>query len=345
MKKGIFFIPVYKKSENLHKILSEVKDQVIQGEKFGLNEAFFGEHITDRHEKITSSLMMISTMSKLTNKINLGSLTTNLNFYHPSVSSSLISMTDHLTKGRLILGIGSGANRSDIDAIGLLKKDNYKIMLESYEIIKKIIYDKTTNINTNNFEINLKKTQNKKLGLGYFNNLYKDRKNLEIIMPALNYNSYNVEICAKNKWSIAISNFCSDEVVFNHIERYLHFSKLKKKDALKKIKLTKLIYLNKKDYLAEKYLFNKKSPHLFTVKTIFEKLRQFNKHQCFGDNVKTIQQAVENTVMFGSPKKIKSEVNKINKKFGTLGSLIYVAVPKTNKKVYDNSLELFCKYV
>ena len=79
MKKGIFFIPVYKKSENLHKILSEVKDQVIQGEKFGLNEAFFGEHITDRHEKITSSLMMISTMSKLTNKINLGSLTTNLN--------------------------------------------------------------------------------------------------------------------------------------------------------------------------------------------------------------------------------------------------------------------------
>ena len=44
-------------------------------------------------------------------------------------------------------------------------------------------------------------------------------------MPALNYNSYNVEICAKNKWSIAISNFCSDEVVFNHIERYLHFSK------------------------------------------------------------------------------------------------------------------------
>ena len=70
-------------------------------------------------------------------------------------------------------------------------------MLESFEIIKKIIYDKTTNINTNNFEINLKKTQNKKLGLGYFNNLYKDRKNLEIIMPALNYNSYNVEICVR----------------------------------------------------------------------------------------------------------------------------------------------------
>ena len=66
--------------------------------------------------------MMISTMSKLTNKINLGSLTTNLNFYHPSVSSSLISMTDHLTKGRLILGIGSGANRSDIDAISFLLK-------------------------------------------------------------------------------------------------------------------------------------------------------------------------------------------------------------------------------
>ena len=49
-------------------------------------------------------------------------------------------------------------------------------MLESFEIIKKIIYDKTTNINTNNFKINLKKLKTKSLDWGYFNNLYKDRK-------------------------------------------------------------------------------------------------------------------------------------------------------------------------
>ena len=41
-------------------------------------------------------------------------------------------------------------------------------------------------------------------------------------------------------------------------------------------------------------------------------------------HVKTIQQAVEIHLMFSSHYKIKSEVNKINKKFGTL--FIYVAV-------------------
>ena len=51
---------------------------------------------------------MVSTLSKLTKNIKLGTLTTNLNFYNPSVAASLISMVDNLTKGRLILGIGSG---------------------------------------------------------------------------------------------------------------------------------------------------------------------------------------------------------------------------------------------
>ena len=36
-------------------------------------------------------------------------------------------------------------------------------------------------------------------------------------MPALGPNSHNVKVCAKNKWSIVISNFCSDEIIDNHI--------------------------------------------------------------------------------------------------------------------------------
>ena len=46
-------------------------------DKFGVDEAYFGEHITDKHEKIASSLMMVSTLS--TKKIKLGTLTVNLN--------------------------------------------------------------------------------------------------------------------------------------------------------------------------------------------------------------------------------------------------------------------------
>ena len=36
--------------------------------------------------------------------------------------------------------IGSGANKSDVEAIDMLEKDNHKIMLETYKIIEEILH-------------------------------------------------------------------------------------------------------------------------------------------------------------------------------------------------------------
>ena len=52
-------------------------------------------------------------------------------------------MVDNLSEGRLLLGIGSGANQTDLESINSLEKENYKIMLESYQIIKKLLLSKT----------------------------------------------------------------------------------------------------------------------------------------------------------------------------------------------------------
>ena len=64
-----------------------------------------------------------------------------------------------------------------------------------------------------------------------------------------------MKVCAKNNWSIAISNFCSDEIIYDHIKNYLKYSNLNKK-KLKKIKLTKLMNVveNKSDI--EKFSYN-----------------------------------------------------------------------------------------
>ena len=347
LKKGIFFIPVDDKNKHQDVLLNEIIEQTINGENWGLKEAFFGEHITDQHEKISSSLMMVSVLSKLTKNLSLGTLTTNLNFFKPATISAIIAQADNLCEGRLILGIGSGANRSDVESIDMLEKDNYKIMLEIYEILKKIFYEDNlpVNINSENYRVSTKQSFNKKLGLGYFNKLYKNRKNLEIIMPALNANSYNVKICAEKNWNIAISNFCSDEIIDNHIENYLKFSKLNKEEALKKIKLTKLIYVNDDDKNLEDYIFSENSPYYKVVSIIFDKLKTFNKHSCFGEKVENSMDALKNVILYGSSDKINEKIKYYKDKYGDLSSLIYVSVPKTGLSIYDNSLELFSKNV
>ncbi len=345
MKKGLFSIPVYGQNVSFNQITDEITHQVINSDKWGINEAFFGEHITDKHEKVTSSLLMAATISKLTDKIKLGTLTTNLNFNNPAISASLISMVDNLSKGRLMLGIGSGANKSDKEAVGLLDTKGHELTLESLEIIKKILYSKKFNsYKTKNYSVSVNKSKNSKLGLGYFNKLHNNRSNLEILMPALGKNSFNVKLCAKNEWSIVISNFCSDEIVENHIENYLSLSKLKKEEALKKIKLSKYIFVCE-DKNIEKLLFNKESPYYKSIKIIYNKLKTFNNHQCFGNNVKTVFDAMKNIMIFGNTRDVKKYIsNKIIKKYGDLSSLIYVAIPE-DKKIYNDSLKLFAKKV
>lgn len=342
MEKGLFTIPIYPKSTKYSKILEETLSNTIKAESNNIKEIFFGEHLADRHEKIVSSLMMTAQMSAVTKKIKLGTLTTNLNFYNPALLSGLIATVDNMSKGRLILGIGSGSNQCDLEAQNLIKEDNFKLMLEELSIIKRIFQqDALLKIKTKNFLISTKKKGNKKLGLGYFNKLYKNRKNLEIVMPALNYNSKNVIICAKNKWSIVISNFCKESVVQNHIENYLKHSSLSANEAIKKIRIAKMIFITKKKNDTEKYLLSQNSPYLQSIKTIYEKLKFYKREECFGDKNDSLKIIIKNLVIYGSMDEVNSQILSLKKKYGNFKSLLYVTNPISKVKIYNDSINFF----
>ena len=344
MEKGLFTIPIYPKSTEYSKILEETLSNTINAESNNISEIFFGEHLADKHEKIVSSLMMAAQMSSVTKKIKLGTLTTNLNFYNPALLSGLIATADNMSRGRLILGIGSGSNKCDLEAQNLTKKDNFELMLEELSIIKKIFKrDDLLKIKTKNFFISTRKLGNKRLGLGYFNKLYKNRENLEIVMPALNYNSKNVKICAKNNWSIVISNFCKESIVENHIENYLKYSNLSTREAIKKIRIAKMVFITKKKYDAEKYLLAENSPYLQSIKIIYEKLKFYKRESCFGEKYDGLKVIIKNLVIHGSIDEVNSQILTLKRKYGDFKSLLYVTNPIAKHKIYNDSINFFFK--
>ena len=136
--------------------------------------------------------------------------------------ASHIALVDNLCKGRLNLGIGSGSNISDVESVNLIDQDNRGKMVEILSIIMKLFKSKNlVNLKTKNFKVSTIKKGNKNLGLGFYNPLYKSRNNLEIVIPALNPDSRNVKNAAIKKWTIVISNFCTQDVVRNHVENYI----------------------------------------------------------------------------------------------------------------------------
>ena len=82
--------------------------------------------MTDEHERISSSLLFISSLIHKTKNINLGTGTLNLPHHNPAQLASDIAMIDHISAGRLIVGIGPGSLVSDMEAFNTIKKIEMK---------------------------------------------------------------------------------------------------------------------------------------------------------------------------------------------------------------------------
>ncbi len=344
MNKSIFFIPIEKKETNYFDVLRRVTNLVLFCEKNNFESAFFGEHLADQYEKISSSLMVIASLANITKKIKLGSMTANLTFSNPAHQASLISTVDNLIKGRLLLGVGCGSNQCDVEAVGNLGKDNYKLMHDYLEVIFGLFKSNIPQkFRSGDVEVNTKKTGNKNDGLGIFDGLYKLRKDIEIMMPALGLNSMNVKTCAMNGWSILSTNFCSENILKNHILEYKE--NFNGKRVQEKIRISRFIFVCEKESDVEKYLFKKDSPYLFMIEVILKKLKKIKKDYIFGVESSDIKEIAKNIIIYGTPDIVSEKIKRLEKNIGEFKSMVYASIPRNNLDVYDKSLELFAKNV
>ena len=138
MKIGYFTFPIHPKNKSKFISYSEDQEAVILCDKLNFEEAFIGEHLTDEHERITSSQIFLASLVNLTKKIKQATGTINLPNNHPANVASGISMLDHMSRGRIIMGIGPGSLISDVEVFDNLKKDRSSMFLEAIEQIIKI---------------------------------------------------------------------------------------------------------------------------------------------------------------------------------------------------------------
>ena len=98
MNIGYFTQPFHPSNRKIHETLEEDYESAIIADRNGYKEAFFGEHVTDKYETITSSLSFISSLAYSTKNIFLGTGTINVPNHHPVQVASTISMIDNMLK-------------------------------------------------------------------------------------------------------------------------------------------------------------------------------------------------------------------------------------------------------
>ena len=107
-------------------------------DSLGFDEAWIGEHHSAGCETICSPEVFIATAAERTQHIRLGTGVISLPYHHPYMVANRMVLLDHLTKGRVMLGVGPGALASDAYMFGIDPKRQREMMDESLTVIMRL---------------------------------------------------------------------------------------------------------------------------------------------------------------------------------------------------------------
>ncbi len=139
LKFGIFMAPFHPVGQNPTLALDRDLDLIVHLDRLGFDEAWIGEHHSGGYEIIASPEIFIATAAERTQRIRLGTGVVSLPYHHPLMVAQRIILLDHLTKGRVMLGVGPGALPSDAFMLGIDPADQRDRMEESLDIILQLM--------------------------------------------------------------------------------------------------------------------------------------------------------------------------------------------------------------
>jgi limonene 1,2-monooxygenase len=135
LKFGIFLAPFHPVGQNPSLALERDLQLIEHLDTLGFDEAWIGEHHSAGYEIIASPEVFIAAVAQRTRSIRLGTGVSSLPYHHPFMLADRLVLLDHLTKGRLMIGVGPGALPSDASMMGIDPARQRDMMEESLEAI------------------------------------------------------------------------------------------------------------------------------------------------------------------------------------------------------------------
>jgi len=116
---GAFIAPFHPVDENPTLAIQRDLELVEWMDQLGYDEAWIGEHHSAAYELIASPEVFIAAAAERTKHIRLGTGVSSLPYHHPLMLADRINQLDHMTRGRVMFGVGPGALVSDAFMMGI----------------------------------------------------------------------------------------------------------------------------------------------------------------------------------------------------------------------------------
>ncbi len=338
MRLGYFTMPVHPIHRNWAETLKEDREAIIMADRLGFYDAFMGEHLTDKAENITNSLIFNASLISDTKTIKLATGTSNLSHMHPVLMAQHAAMFDHMSEGRFIFGVSPGALTSDAEALGILEQDRNKMFAEAIDVILAIWegeppYD--IDFPDNRYKVSTSRTQALEIGVGFLGKPYQQPRP-EIVGTVVAPFSPGVVLMGKRDFHPLSANFLLSKHLKSHWENYCK-GKAEVADD---------------DKTAEGYARTAKgSPYEFYWSQMHYKMKRgkrlyvFKSHKEQPDEEITLDYVLDNCVIHGSVNKVVDELLALREEIGDFGEIVYAGMDWVDPALAKRSIELMAEQV
>jgi limonene 1,2-monooxygenase len=136
---GIFLAPFHPVGQNPTLALERDLALLEHLDDLGFDEAWIGEHHSAGYEIIASPEVFIAHAAARTKHLRLGTGVSSLPYHQPLMLADRMVLLDHLTRGRVMFGVGPGALPSDAFMMGIEVAKQREMMEEAFEAIIELL--------------------------------------------------------------------------------------------------------------------------------------------------------------------------------------------------------------
>ncbi len=353
MKLGMFMMPLHPVDRDMTRALKEDLATIVHADRIGFDEMWVGEHASCLTEPIANPLLFLASALHLTKRITLGTGVLNLPQHHPARAACEVAQFDHMSEGRLLLGIGPGGLRSDFE---LFKTEDHaarpQMALESIDMMIKIwSQDPPYEIKGKFWDVSLKESVIPEFGIGWMPKPYQ-KPHPPIVMSAMSSGSGSVRTVGARGWGVITAPFIHKNMVKTHWKALQEgaASAGRKTDG-SEWRVGRTVVVAPSESEARDAAFDPKGQYYFYYDYLIRQMKHFNfavtmkPDAAVPDDKLTAESAVADRIIHGSPKRVAEQIIALREEVGPFGCLVTSQHDWDGKEFEKRSMQLLAEEV
>ncbi|MFL6798697.1 MAG: LLM class flavin-dependent oxidoreductase [Xanthobacteraceae bacterium] len=335
MRLGLFMMPLHPAGRPMHDYLAEDTEKALLIEKLGFHELFIGEHYSAASEPYPSPLMFAASLLPRTERLIFGTGVINAPLHHPAMVAAEAAQFDHLSRGRFILGIGSGSTPTDNELMNVPAdpRERGRMVAEAIDMIERIwASDPPYDLVGDYWTTRIKHSVNADLSFGWLPKPYQ-KPRPPIAIPCSSPDSPSVITAGRKGWSVISSPLLSKSDLASHWALYRQGCREAARPADgSDWRVCRAILVAATDEEARARVYATESGyrhffgHMHKVYSQLGRLSVLKTHPDMRDDEVTVETFIEQRTIFGSSKSVAAQLTDLRREAGPFGTLLLSSV-------------------